>query len=405
MNLPQIPPPTPANLALLILGLAGTLGVFSGGAYAAIGIVGAVLLFAAVWRKDGIRPDVAPDIIRFLCVTLLVCVALDFQAAWPALSWGKTLRLASIVLPLALLSGGRIQNAITAQNLIIWPWLLAAGAFALGMELWLDAPLFRLLHHEADAFYTDGKIDPRVLTRYNRGLSYGMLLAWPALAMLWINGQRRNTLILALAFAPALMFTQSRATQLAVMVALAVLLAARIAPTFARRGLGLAAILAVAWPFGAQWVYAHHPEFVMRLPDSWHHRMEIWDFMSYRITERPWLGWGMGSSHMLSPTSPHGGDYLFATGPVGHPHNAFTELWVELGIPGLMLGVWFALMMLRKAGRLAAPMVPFALAAWAAAFTLSLCAYDFWADSLLAAFALTGFAFAVVGRRVCKSPV
>jgi len=131
--------------------------------------------------------------------------------------------------------------------------------------------------------------------------------------------------------------------------------------------------------------------------------MEIWDFMSFRILERPWLGWGLGSSHELQPISPHSVHYAVTAGPVSHPHNAYTQLWVELGLPGLALGVFFALFMLRMAGRVQQKSAPFALAAWTMAFALAMVAYDFWTDSLLAAFALTAFAFAVMERKTAKA--
>ncbi len=106
-----------------------------------------------------------------------------------------------------------------------------------------------------------------------------------------------------------------------------------------------------------------------------------------------WLGWGIDTSHTLDFRNPHGAHYVYTTIPASHPHNVVAQLWVEIGVPGLALGLAFALLTLRRAGRIEPHLAPFG--AWAAALTLALTAYSFWTDSLYAAFALTGFAFAL----------
>ena len=125
-------------------------------------------------------------------------------------------------------------------------------------------------------------------------------------------------------------------------------------------------------------------------------RVEIWDYLSWRIAERPWLGWGLGSSHLLEWVNPDSLAYHFVHQPAPHPHNVFIELWVELGIPGLILGLAFAALTLRKIEHMPPQFMPYATGAWAAAFCLSLVAYDFWTDSLFTTFALIGFAFALL---------
>ncbi len=86
-----------------------------------------------------------------------------------------------------------------------------------------------------------------------------------------------------------------------------------------------------------------------------------------------------------------------------HPHNAIIQLWVELGIPGLILGIALAFLLLLAACRLRPALVPFALGAWVAGFCLAMIAYDFWSDlSLWAAFALSGFAFALLQKKLLK---
>jgi O-antigen ligase len=66
------------------------------------------------------------------------------------------------------------------------------------------------------------------------------------------------------------------------------------------------------------------------------HRLLIWSFVGDRIAEKPLLGWGLDTSRAIP-----GGKELLQSGqeklPL-HPHNASLQLWLELGLPGALLG-------------------------------------------------------------------
>ncbi len=194
--------------------------------------------------------------------------------------------------------------------------------------------------------------------------------------------------------------TESRAAKLALIIGLAVAALAYYAPCVTRRVLTAVPFVVVGWPFAVQTFFLRHADWLRHFPDSWRARIEIWDYLSYRIMERPFFGWGLGTSHTLDFHNPHGAAYVFTTFPAAHPHNALVQLWVEMGLPGVALGIAFTLLTLRKAYRLDPKLVPFALGAWAAGMCLAFVAYSLWTDSLFAAFALTGFAFALLERRL-----
>jgi exopolysaccharide production protein ExoQ len=69
------------------------------------------------------------------------------------------------------------------------------------------------------------------------------------------------------------------------------------------------------------------------------HRYYIWKFTVGKAMERPWLGWGFDTSRSVP-----GGHKTIAVGkelmPL-HPHNASLQLWLELGLPGLL--IWAAM--------------------------------------------------------------
>lgn len=399
---------TGAVAAIAIYAILSTIGMFSGGIWAIGGI--ALALILAAFRTMSERRFCVPD----YCLAGLAFAALGFMAlssAWsitPAASLYESLRLATIFLPLMLLTGHKCHDQAASKYFFpIVAIAMATGALALGLELKFGGPLQKALHH--------GQVE---LTKYNRGLTYAILLAFPVMA--WIKSQascqsfpsifsaftarfKHREITLAL-FVAALLFpaslTESRAGKLALVAGLAVALASSIGPRLVAKALLFLPVLLTGWPYAARTLFMALHDKLGAIPASWQHRMEIWDYMSWRILERPLLGWGIGTSHVLPFQEPHGSLYEYATAPALHPHNAVTELWVELGIPGLALGLLFSYWALRKANRLSPALVPFAFGSWTAALCLSLTAYNFWTDSLFAAFALTGFAFSLLDAKL-----
>ena len=81
---------------------------------------------------------------------------------------------------------------------------------------------------------------------------------------------------------------------------------------------------------------------VIDLPTSAEHRIGIWKFTSDKVLENPILGWGMNASKNI----PGGKSYLFAEDGAQygralplHPHNVLLQIWLELGLIGIVLFV------------------------------------------------------------------
>jgi len=74
------------------------------------------------------------------------------------------------------------------------------------------------------------------------------------------------------------------------------------------------------------------------------HRAYIWSFSAEKAMERPWLGWGIGTSRSIP-----GGDtqaiFRRQDGTIAgqgeaiplHPHNAFVQIFLEMGLIGMAL--------------------------------------------------------------------
>jgi len=378
------------HFTLLVFVAMTTVGAFTGGLWASLGIGFALLMFCTVWALDRQMPVPESHLFAFILVFLATCALLNFYSSQPQLSWPMLERLATIFLPLSLLTSVAIKKYAGSRKFFpVLACTASIGALALGAELALHGPILNALHGTGDRLY-----------EYNRGMSYLVVFAFPILAALWFSRYR----IFAIFFICALLFpaglTESRAAKLALVLALVTVVAGMALPAATRVALRMVPFAALGWPFAAQNLFLHHHEVIEHLPPSWQDRTEIWDYMSYRIFDRPLLGWGLGTSYTLPNAEPHGALYHYSHGPASHPHNAVLQLWVELGIPGLVFGVVISILILEWISRLRAEVVPFAQGAWVAAFCLMMISYNLWTDSLWACVAVTAFAFAVLSMQI-----
>ena len=371
---------------LFIYVIAVTLGAFTGGVWAMLGIGGAVLLFLGVWVADKKMPLPHKKFAFFVLTALWVLGAELSLSSNVGLSIKAWLHLASIFLPLLLLMSPRVQAiAFSRSCLPAVAMAMSIGAIALGLELYTGVP-----------FLYARKGSKAALSEYNRGMAHMTLLAFPLVAGLWACGSKNMAVVLVLILLFPAGLTVSHTARLALIVGMVCTAVAFYRPVLTQCGLAAAAFVFAGWPFYAQRLFSTYHELVAQLPDSWLHRIEIWDFLSYRIAERPIWGWGLGTTHTLDYTQPHGELYRFAVQAAPHAHNFIVQLWVETGLPGLALGLAFLMLVLRRAGTLHPSLRPFALGGIAAAVTVCLFGFNFWTDALWAAMALSAFVFGML---------
>jgi len=138
------------------------------------------------------------------------------------------------------------------------------------------------------------------------------------------------------------------------------------------------------------------------------HRLYIWKHSLNRISEKPLLGWGMNSArHMDQVPSalteeektlpPHP---LFKASIPLHPHNGFLQIWLELGIPGV-LGYFLLYTFIGAAIFKISPNAAYrsaALAALASNFIIQQTAYGIWQQWMWAAIAWQAIIFINMAR-------
>jgi exopolysaccharide production protein ExoQ len=79
---------------------------------------------------------------------------------------------------------------------------------------------------------------------------------------------------------------------------------------------------------------------VVSIPFSAEHRIKIWEFTTEKISQKWFGGWGMNASKDI----PGGQRILYAKSGLDygkalplHPHNTILQLWLELGLPGIIM--------------------------------------------------------------------
>jgi O-antigen ligase len=228
---------------------------------------------------------------------------------------------------------------VAAAPLVVAPrrlTLFFLGGLVLGIAL---ATIEVMTSGGASSFLSD-----RVFraTRLNRASVTFAILVFPASAMLACRGQRISALLLAAvtsAMILALDGTAAKAMLLAGVPAGLLLYRSRASVARAAAAISVVVIVTAPLSFARLERLPGLGETADSIKISAGHRLLIWSFAGNRIAERALTGWGLDASRAIP-----GGQDLIRPGeswmPL-HPHNAPLQVWLELGVPGI---VFFALL-------------------------------------------------------------
>jgi len=334
----------------------------------------------------------------------LLLVLMALFAGWAALSLVWTInpdRGVKTAIRLALVGTSLIFliDAATrldhAQRLSFGRWLVRGtiiGLTVIGLFIALSGPLSDWLGTSARAGHE--------LDSLNRTASVIAMLVWPvALVVAQLYGRYAAAAVIVMS-ALALYFLAPSAPLVAFLVGACAFGMGWISQRWGKRLLFVgftAAVIAIPFfdilvPVINDWLIANIPG-----PNSEVHRFVIWEFASQRIFEQPLFGWGLEAAR----TIPGGHDqiFLFQFGdnptmgqamPL-HPHNALVQIWLELGLIGLLLiAAVFSLIVVsipESANNRAAPATM--IAATACAFTIAELGFGIWQGWWMATLGLT----------------
>lgn len=309
---------------------------------------------------------------RFTLIMAALVVWSGASVLWavkPVETLDKLFDLAAYgIAAVALIGAGRAMTA--AQRGTIARALIAGlilGFAILAVERLFGSPLRGVATDLAPLSQNE------VYSLYNRGLAICTLLIWPAGLALWRAGRFAGAISLPiiLAILAAVLDASSVLIGLAAAVIAAALTLA--APRLMPRLLAIIAVVVVlAHPFVANWAIDRFaPANRTAISDniSINHRIIIWEFVSSHILDRPFTGFGLNASRSLPggavkvdllPALPTPEPGKTAQMPLGaklslHPHNAPLQLWLELGLPGALLGAALLVLLYTRAGAITAP--------------------------------------------------
>ncbi len=111
---------------------------------------------------------------------------------------------------------------------------------------------------------------------------------------------------------------------------------------------GICALAALAAPYLMSVVLGLNQldDMLVYLPSSAQHRLAMWDFVLDKIREQWWLGHGLDASRFISQAGPRYAANMELM-PL-HPHNAFLQIWLELGFLGAMIVAVFIFHIFRQ---------------------------------------------------------
>jgi O-antigen ligase len=264
---------------------------------------------------------------------------------------------------------------------------LAIGLILLVIETAFDFPFYRMLLGNSDPKLVD-------LIESKRAVDALPLLVWPAALALAALGKKWLAILFVVIFGLACTRWTASSATLGMAVSLVVLALAFWSPAGAQRL--LAAMVALAFVLVipvAIMAYDHGGARTHQLKFSGRHRVEIWHFAAEKALERPLFGHGFNASRVIP-----NGDAVSAFQAPGkpiiplHPHNAFLQIWLELGFVGVIAVATPLLLALRTIRRWPGHPARFAFAGYAAALVIAGLAFGIWQSWWLATLAFSAVA-------------
>jgi exopolysaccharide production protein ExoQ len=340
-------------------------------------LIAASIFGTVMFRLDQGRWPVPP--VRWMLLLggfLAYCASSALWSIKPAQSLKQTLELAYTLIPALLLATAAVQFKfpLLDQRRVRW-FLLAyfAAIILLMLDLLHGMPVYLAMRGGATR---DPLMEGSLI---NRNMVAMAALCWPAFQAFWLRREWGAAALLTVGMIVLVTGGSSESAMVGLLVGLITLAVAMVAPTFTRLALGIGVIVTFFGTIPAmEWLYSLDLIDRGTLPFSFLHRIEIWHYASNLVFERPLLGWGLDSSRSIAEkVILERGGYEFPVLPI-HPHNAFLQVWLELGLVGVAFGIAIGLSILRGIRDLPRPSQPVALAAFAGTMAMISVAYGIW---------------------------
>jgi O-antigen ligase len=384
------------NLPVVVFTALPIVGLVAGPSFAALifglGIVQG--LYTVVARRTW--PQI--DHTLMALAAALACLAWA-SIAWsivPDQSWRGALQITAIFVACVVVLGNPLPSDQTRETLAH----LMPVAFALGaVTICADAAT----GYHLQSIVAGGKFAPP--TKYNQGAIYLVLVAWPLLAQASHRRDWRGGLLVAASMVLMLAVGPGVTGRIAAAAGAVVRAIALIAPRIVGWGIvigsvvlaGLTPVLLHSLAENRAFIAAHLL-IGQHLSISGLQRLELWDYMTAGVFQRPFLGWGLWSAKWLPISLEHLSRYYG-----NYPHNQWLQLWIETGAVGPVLALGLVLVVVARTRR-SQPQIfqPFAYAALATGLTISVADFQITTDSWWAALVASAYLFRTFGFHTAR---
>jgi O-antigen ligase len=272
-----------------------------------------------------------PTLVTLFALLIWAAVSTIWSPYHPKNPGNSTVLKLALQLPLywsAICGARRADPALKALALQVMAWGMALLGVVFLVETATGAAIYRWLH---GAFYP-----PIALDRAEVNVAHATFVAavlWPLATVGAKSGLRMVlSLVTAAGFAAAAHTFWADAPLLAIVLAPLVGLAVYRWPWWGPRVMaGVVAALFLAAP-GIVWAVratGDYPVLQRDVPLSWSMRLGYWSHAIDWISDKPLLGWGVDASRMFAP------------GIQLHPHDVPLQIWLELGLVGVVMTAVF----------------------------------------------------------------
>jgi O-antigen ligase len=293
------------------------------------GLVGTAILY----KTEKHLPKIDYNILLILLTISGLTIASSFWSVTPADSLERGFKISALLLlssPFLFLCGTlKLADLVLFKKWAIIPLLIAA--IILFIELKFSYPIYRILGDIPNTAH----LPPALLNKHVATLMlmmpFGIVFALRARFV-------TLSILLMILCGLVLSVTESQSAQLSLIAMVfcvpALLVMPDAAPVLIFSGVAFllafmpwispVAFDAFAEPLAQKSAFAHQANMSMRL--------ENWDFLSRRIMENPFTGFGVDTTRDMTFDTEQ---KYFPANTILHPHNIALQIWIEFGLIGI----------------------------------------------------------------------
>ncbi len=293
----------------------------------------------------------------------------------------------------AALRGGPLFASPRAKYLITG--LFLASVALLALEVIADAPLYRLNRG------LDASARIRAWT-FDRSALIVCIFIWPAVACVPSRWMVPVALTLSVLILGTLPFTESQTGPLVVVVSLVAFFSAYALPRLS--AMVIAGVVA-AYAAVAPWLFiAIHSRAASRFGEwteaSAGARLDIWRVTANMVLERPFTGHGPNALRRVENIFSQDDVFMLEAGKTSalHPHNFALQVWLDLGITGVVVLIALIFLAFWRVSRCGRPLAAAGTAMLVAIFVAGSLSPGLWQGWWLGTVALAVCQFVVATR-------